>query len=128
MGHGGCGSTVTSMGRVKLLRVHWVHVRTVFHHQFEAVVRLNWAPQEKATHRPTVLQGQAADILHSGPAEAMYEDVQVFKDHCGDNQLAAAYHFCKNSLLPSSSWPTGPLSGYPSTLSRERQALHLLMG
>lgn len=74
--------------------------RTIFHHQFEAVVRLNWTPQEKATHLLGVLQGQATDILHIGPAEAMYKDVQVLKDHCGDNHLAARIPCCHQAVGP----------------------------
>jgi hypothetical protein len=39
-----------------------------------------------------VLQGKAADILHTVPAEATYEDiVGALRDRFGDHQLAAAY-------------------------------------
>ena len=52
----------------------------VFHRQFEnAGVQNNWTPNEKAAHLLSVLQGQAADILHTMLAEVMYED--CFGDH-----------------------------------------------
>lgn len=38
-----------------------------------------------------ILQGQAADILQSVPAEAAYEDVRTLEDHYRHHQLAAAY-------------------------------------
>jgi hypothetical protein len=65
----------------------------VFHRQFEAAaVHNDWTPREKAAHLLSVLQGQAADILHSVPAEAPYEDiVGTLHDRFGDHQLAAAY-------------------------------------
>ena len=45
----------------------------VFHRQFEAVaVQNNWTPNEKAAHLLSALQGKAADILHTVPAEAMW--------------------------------------------------------
>jgi hypothetical protein len=49
-------------------------------------------PREKAAHLLSVLQGQPADVLHSVPAEATYEDiVGALRDRFGDHQLAAAY-------------------------------------
>jgi hypothetical protein len=66
----------------------------VFHHcQFEAAAIYNdWTPREKAAHLLSVLQGQAADVLHSVPAEASYEDiVGALQGRFGDHQLAAAY-------------------------------------
>jgi hypothetical protein len=62
----------------------------VFHRQFDAAaIHNDWTPREKAAH---LLQGQAADILHSVPAEASYEDiVGALRDRFGDHQLAAAY-------------------------------------
>jgi len=49
-------------------------------------------PSEKAAHLLSVLHGEAADILHTMPAEATYEDiVQSLWDHFGDHNLAAAY-------------------------------------
>jgi hypothetical protein len=45
----------------------------VFHRQFDAAATHNdWTPGEKAAHLLSVLQGQAADVLHSVPAEAPY--------------------------------------------------------
>jgi hypothetical protein len=61
----------------------------VFHRQFDAAAAHNdWTPREKAAH----LQGQAADVLHSVPAGAPYEDiVGALQDRFGDHQLTAAY-------------------------------------
>jgi hypothetical protein len=65
----------------------------VFHRQFDsAAIHNDWTPREKAAHLLSVLQGQAADVLHSVPAEAPYEDiVGALRDRFGDHQLAAAY-------------------------------------
>jgi hypothetical protein len=65
----------------------------VFHRQFEAAaIHNDWTPREKAAHLLSVLQGRAADVLHSVPAEASYEDiVGALQDRFGDHQLAAAY-------------------------------------
>jgi hypothetical protein len=65
----------------------------VFHRQFEAAaIHNDWTPREKAAHFLSVLQGQAADVLHSVPVEASYEDiVGALQDRFGDHQLAAAY-------------------------------------
>jgi hypothetical protein len=35
----------------------------------------NWRAREKATHLLAVLQVQAADVVHSVPEEATYEDI-----------------------------------------------------
>jgi hypothetical protein len=65
----------------------------VFHCQFDAAaIHNDWTPREKAAHLLSVLQGQAADVLHSVPAEASYEDiVGALQDRFGDHQLAVAY-------------------------------------
>jgi hypothetical protein len=65
----------------------------VFRRQFEAAaVQNNWTPNVKATYFLSVLQGQAAGILHTTPTEAMYDGiVGVLRDPFGDHQLAAAY-------------------------------------
>jgi hypothetical protein len=48
----------------------------VFHRQFEAAaIHNDWTPRDNAAYLLSVLQGQAADILHSAPAEASYEDI-----------------------------------------------------
>jgi hypothetical protein len=48
----------------------------MLHHQFEAVAGYNnWAPQEKVMHLLTVLNEQATNVLHSIPAEVMYEEL-----------------------------------------------------
>jgi hypothetical protein len=66
----------------------------VFHRQFEAAaIHNDWTTREKAAHLLSVLQGQAADVLHSVLAEASYEDiVGALRDRFGDHQLAAAYY------------------------------------
>jgi hypothetical protein len=65
----------------------------VFHRQFEAAaIHNDWTPREKTAHLLRVLQGQAADILHSVPVEASYEDtVGALQDRFGDHQLPTAY-------------------------------------
>jgi hypothetical protein len=65
----------------------------VFQRQFEAAaIHNDWNPREKAAHILSVLQGQAADVLHSVPAGASYEDiVWALQDRFGDHKLAAAY-------------------------------------
>jgi hypothetical protein len=65
----------------------------VFHRQIDAAAAHNdWTPREKAAHLLSVLQGQVADVLHSVPAGASYEDiVGALQDRFGDHQLAAAY-------------------------------------
>jgi hypothetical protein len=62
-------------------------------HQFEAsAIHNDWTPREKAAYLLGVLQGQTADILHSVPAKASYEDiVGALQDRFGDYQLAAVY-------------------------------------
>jgi hypothetical protein len=65
----------------------------VFQSQFEAAnVHNVWTPGVKAAQFLSVMQGQAAHVLHSVPAEASYEDiVGALRDLFGDHQLAAAY-------------------------------------
>jgi hypothetical protein len=66
---------------------------SVFHWQFEiAALQNNWTSNDRAAHLLSVLQGKAADILHTVAAEATYEDiVGALRDRFGDHQLAAAY-------------------------------------
>jgi chromosome segregation ATPase len=48
----------------------------VFQRQFDAAaIHNDWTPREKDAHILSVLQGQAAHVLHSVPAEASYEDI-----------------------------------------------------
>jgi len=77
----------------------------VFHRQFEAAaVQNNWTSNEKAAHLLSVLQGKAADILHTVPAEAKYEDiVGALQDRFGDHQLAAAYRSQLKARVQASS-------------------------
>ena len=65
----------------------------MFHRQFEtAAFQNNWTSNEKAAHFVSVIQGKAADILHTVPAEAKYEDIfGALQDRFGDHHQAAAY-------------------------------------
>jgi hypothetical protein len=55
-----------------------------------------WAVQENATHLLAVLQGQAADILHSVPSGVTCEDVVGAPKSCyGDHHMVAA---CQSQL------------------------------
>jgi hypothetical protein len=67
--------------------------RVVFHRQFDAAaIHNDCTPREKDAHLLSVLQGLAADALHSVPAEASYEDiVGALQDRFGDHQLTTAY-------------------------------------
>ena len=48
----------------------------VFRRQFEAaVVQNSWTPSEKTAHLLSVLQDQAAGILHAVPTEAAYDGI-----------------------------------------------------
>lgn len=65
----------TSTVMVKPLKFDRSMSWRVFHRQFEAVVdHSGWEAMEKAIHLLAILQGQAANILHSGRAEATCED------------------------------------------------------
>jgi hypothetical protein len=65
----------------------------VFHRQFEAAAgQNNWTSNERAAHLLSVLQGKAADIFRTVPAEVTNGDiVGVLRDRFGDHQLVAAY-------------------------------------
>ena len=73
----------------------------VFHRQFEAaVIPSNWTPKEKASYILIVLQDQAADVLHTVAAEAIYENiVGAFRDRFGDHQLAAVYRLQRKASV-----------------------------
>jgi hypothetical protein len=63
-----------------------------FHRQLEAAADHKWTSNERAAHLLAVLQGKAADVLHSVSHEATYQDiVGALKGRYGDHQLAAAY-------------------------------------
>jgi hypothetical protein len=89
----GGSSAGTNADKVKPPKFDGSTSWVVFQRQFEAAAVHNvWTPGEKAAHLLSVLQGQAAQILHSVPAEASYEDiVGALRDRFGDHQLAAAY-------------------------------------
>ena len=60
-------------------------------------------PSEKAVHLLSVLYGKAADILHTVPAEATYEDiVESLRDRFWDHQLAAAYRSQLKAMVQAS--------------------------
>jgi len=63
----------------------------VFHRRFEAAaVQNNWTQSERAAHLLSVLEGKAADILHTVPADVTYENIMgEFRDRFGDQQLTA---------------------------------------
>ena len=90
VGGGGPGTHSTT---VKPPKSDGATTWAVFHRYFEsAAVQNNWTSNENAAHLLSVLQGKAADILHTVPAEAKYEDVVgALQDRFGDHQLAAAY-------------------------------------
>jgi len=86
-GGGGPGANSTTVKPPKFdSATSWA----VFHRQFQvAAVQNNWTSNEKAPQLVSVLQGKAADILHTVPAEAKYEDIiGALQGHFGD-QLAA---------------------------------------
>jgi hypothetical protein len=89
-GGGGTGANTT---RVKPPKFDGATSWVVFHRQFEAAaVQNGWIPNEKAAPLLSVLHINAADILHTVPPKATYEDiVESLRDHFGDHQLPGAY-------------------------------------
>ena len=89
-GGGGQGAHSTT---VKAPKFDGATFWAVFHRQFEvAAVQSNWTSNERAAHLLIVLQGKAADILHTVPVAATYEDiVGALRDRFGNHQLASAY-------------------------------------
>jgi hypothetical protein len=89
----GGSSAGTNADKVKPPKFDGSTSWVVFRRQFDAAaIHNDWTPREKAGHLLSVLQGQAADVLHSVPAEESYEDiVGALQDRFGDHQLAAAY-------------------------------------
>jgi polyhydroxyalkanoate synthesis regulator phasin len=89
----GAGNAGTSTDNVKPPKFDGSTSWVVFQRQFEAAAVHNvWTPGKMAAHFLSVLQGQAAHILHSVPAEASYEDiVGALRGRFGIHQLAAAY-------------------------------------
>jgi hypothetical protein len=66
---GGCVIAGTSEDRVKPPKFDGSASWEVFHRQFEAAADHKWTSCEKVAHLLTLLQGQAADGVHSAPAE-----------------------------------------------------------
>jgi hypothetical protein len=72
----GGGSAGANVDKVKPPKFDGSTSWVVFHRQFDAAaIHNDWTPREKAAHLLSVLQSQAADILHRVPAEASYEDI-----------------------------------------------------
>jgi hypothetical protein len=65
----------------------------VFQRQFETVAEHNcWMHREKLTYLITALKGRAADVLHTIPTSATYEEtLQALEDRFGEQHFAAAY-------------------------------------
>ena len=64
----------------------------------------NWMLSEKAAHLLSVLHSKAADILHTMPAKATYEDImESLWDRFGDHQLATAYRSQLKTRVQASS-------------------------
>jgi gas vesicle protein len=69
----GAGNAGTNADKVKPPKFDGSTSWVVFQRQFDAAAICNdWTPREKAAHLLSVLQGQAAYVLHSVPAEASY--------------------------------------------------------
>jgi hypothetical protein len=86
----GSRNTGDSTDKVKPLKSNAPTSWTV-HHQFEAITCHDWTSRKKTMHLLTVLQGQAANIIHSVPARAAYEDIiRAPRGHYTDHELAAA--------------------------------------
>jgi gas vesicle protein len=72
----GAGNAGTNTDKVKPPKFDGSTWWVVFQRQFEAAaVHNDWTPREKAAHLLSVLQGQAAHVLHSVPTEASYEEI-----------------------------------------------------
>jgi hypothetical protein len=83
----GGGNAGANADKVKPPKLDGSTSWAVFYRQFEAAaIHNDWTPREKAAHILSVLQGQAADIQHSVPSEASYEDiVKALQDRFGDH-------------------------------------------
>jgi hypothetical protein len=74
--HADGSSAGTNADKVKHPKFDGSTSWVVFQRQFDAAaIHNDWTPGEKANHLLSVLQGRAAHILHSIPAEASYEDI-----------------------------------------------------
>ena len=95
---------VANITTVKLPKFNDATNWAVFRRQFEtAEVQSNWTENEKSTHLFSVLQGQAADILHTVLTKGMCEDIVVaFRDSFGKQQLAASYRSQLNASVHKS--------------------------
>jgi hypothetical protein len=79
---GGGRNMGTSAIVVKLPKFDRSMSWTVFHQQFEDMANHNsWRAPEKATNLLTILHGQAANILHSVPARAAYDNTVGVLNH-----------------------------------------------
>jgi hypothetical protein len=66
----------------------------VFRRQFETIVEHNgWTPADKTAYLIVVLNEPTANILHSIPTEATYEeDTAVHETHYCDHHLVESFH------------------------------------
>jgi hypothetical protein len=89
----GSGGTKANITTVTLPKFDGATSWAEFHRQFEtAEDQNNWTQNEKAAHLFSVLQGHAADILHTVSAEQTYEDiVGAFRNRFCEHHLAGAY-------------------------------------
>jgi hypothetical protein len=89
----GGGSAGTNADKVKPPKFDGSTSWVLFHRQFDATAtHKDWKPRKKVAHLLSILQGRAADVLHSVTSEASYEDiVGALQDRFGDHQLTAAY-------------------------------------
>jgi hypothetical protein len=87
------GSTEIKVTTVKLAKFDGATSWAVFRRHFEtAEFQNNWTENEKTAQFYSVLQCQAADILHAVPTEATFGDIfRAFRDRFGEQQLATAY-------------------------------------
>jgi ribosomal protein L34E len=92
-GRAGSSSAGTNADKLKPPKFDGSTSWVVFQRQFDAAaIHNDWTPKEKAAHLMSVLQGQAAHVLHCISAESLYEDiVGALRGRFGDHQLAAAY-------------------------------------
>jgi hypothetical protein len=86
------GNAGKSTDRAKPLKFDWSASWAVFYHQFKASANHDCTSRKKAADLLTILQGQAANIIHSVPTGAAYQDtISALEGRYGDHQLTAAY-------------------------------------
>jgi hypothetical protein len=130
----GGGSAGTNADKVKPPKFDGSTSWIVFQRQFDAAaIHNDWTSRENAAHLLSILQGQAAHVLHSVPAEASYEDIvgrsetdsettswRRLTDHILRPGCRRVVRHCRSSPRPSNSWRTRPLLGFPPATFRRR--------